>query len=75
MDIVNTKVFMDRAVELCQKWSIILIDLRKLSGLNTFNDYVKTTYTSNGDGVHPNELGYEKYYIKPIANILSQYKY
>lgn len=75
MDVVNTKAYMDRAVELCQKWSIILIDLRKLSGLNVYNDYAKTTYTNNGDGVHPNELGYVKYYIKPIANILSQYKY
>lgn len=75
MDIANTKAYMDRAEELCQKWSIILIDLRKLSGLNTYNDYVKTTYTNTGDGVHPNALGYEKYYVKPIANILSQYKY
>ena len=73
MDLPNTKSFMDRAEEVCKKWGVILIDLRKLSGMNTYNEYIKTNYTNNSDGVHPNQAGYEKYYIKPITNILSQY--
>ena len=74
MDLPNTKSFMDRAAEVCQKWGVILIDLRKLSGMNTYNEYINTNYTNAGDGVHPNRAGYEKFYIKPITNILSQYK-
>ena len=64
---------MDRAEEICNKWGVILIDLRKLSGLNTYNEYMKKTYTNESDGVHPNELGYKEFYIKPIIDILMKY--
>ena len=73
MDIPATKPYMDRAEEICNKWGVILIDLRKISGLNTYNSYMKETYTNASDGVHPNKLGYEMYYVKPITNILKQY--
>ena len=73
MDIPNTKPYMDRAEEISNKWGVILIDLRKLSGLNTYNTFMKENYTDNSDGVHPNQLGYENFYIEPITNILKQY--
>lgn len=73
VDIPNTKTYMDRIVEVCQKWSVIVIDLRKLSGFNCYNETIKTTYTNNSDGVHPNQLGYKMYYVEPITNILKQY--
>ena len=73
MDLPSTKTYMDRAEEICKKWSVILIDLRKLSGLNTYNEYMKKTYTNESDGVHPNELGYKEFYIKPIIDILIKY--
>ena len=73
VDIPNTKTYMDRIVEVCQKWSVIVIDLRKLSGFNCYNETIKTTYTNNADGVHPNKEGYKRYYVEPITNILKQY--
>ena len=72
-----TPVF-DTLIEICKKYAVIVIDLRYLSGEDVSIDYVKKTYTLTngvGDGVHNNDLGYEKFYIKPIINILSNYQY
>ena len=73
-DLPNTKSYMDRAEHICQKWGVILIDLRKLSGLNPYNEYMKNTYFNNADGVHPNKKGYEEFYLKPITDILLKYQ-
>ena len=51
VDIPITKVYMDRAVEICKKWSVILIDLRLLSGLNCYNNYMKNAYTNNSEQI------------------------
>ena len=70
-----TPVF-DKLIEICKKYAVIVIDLRYLSGEDVGIDYVKKTYTLTdgvGDGVHNNDLGYEKFYVKPIINILSNY--
>ena len=70
-----TPVF-DKLIEICKKYAVIVIDLRYLSGEDVTIDYVKRTYTLTngvGDGVHNNDLGYEKFYVKPIINILSNY--
>ena len=70
-----TPVF-DKLIEICKKYTVIVIDLRYLSGEDVTIDYVKKTYTLTdgiGDGVHNNDLGYEKFYVKPIINILSNY--
>ena len=72
-----TPVF-DKLIEICKKYAVIVIDLRYLSGEDVTIDYVKKTYTLTngiGDGVHNNDLGYEKFYVKPIINILSNYQY
>ena len=70
-----TPVF-DKLIEICKKYAVVVIDLRYLSGEDVTIDYVKKTYTLTngvGDGVHNNDLGYEKFYVKPIINILSNY--
>lgn len=73
---VATPVF-DMLIEICKKYAVIVIDLRYLSGEDVSIDYVKKTYTLTdgvGDGVHNNDLGYEKFYIKPIIDELAKHQ-
>ena len=77
IDVRNTKLGFDTLKAICRKYNVIVIDLRVLSGQDVAVDYVKQTYTLTdgiGDGVHNNDLGYTKFYIKPIINILSNYQ-
>lgn len=71
---VNGKTFKDYyniQIEVLKKYSIPYIDLLHESQLNTILDYYKNTYTI-GDGVHPNTLGYNKYYIDKIISKLKE---
>ncbi|ALY08076.1 GDSL-like lipase/acylhydrolase [Bacillus phage vB_BhaS-171] len=53
-------------VSILQKWGIPYCDLYKgVPSLNYIAD-LKTTYTLNSDGWHPNEEGYRKYYVDKI---------
>ena len=52
-------------IQACNKYSIPYCDLFN-QGLNTNLDYMRTAYTNNGDGVHPNKEGYEKFYCDVI---------
>ena len=73
---VATPVF-DTLIEICKKYAVIVIDLRYLSGEDVSIDYVKRTYTLTngvGDGVHNNDLGYEKFYVKPIIDELAKHQ-
>lgn len=61
----------------CEKWGVPFIDVNATApafGLfrNTMGDlYVlRQTYTKDGDGWHPNEDGYKKYYIDKIVACL-----
>ena len=38
-------------------------------------DNIKNSYTSNSDGVHPNEDGYARFYVNPIISILNNYQH
>lgn len=49
--------YMQRAKEICEKWSIPYIDLFNGSILNYYIESNVTNY-SGGDGLHPNENGY-----------------
>jgi len=54
-----------------QKWGIPILDLMHEVppfGLLPQNDTLRTTYTQNGDGWHPNEQGYKKYYCDKIES-------
>ena len=73
---VATPVF-DKLIEICKKYAVIVIDLRYLSGEDVSIPYVKKTYTltnGEGDGVHNNDLGYEKFYVKPIIDELAKHQ-
>ena len=55
---------MDRAKEICKKWSIPYIDLFTESDLNYFvtsqkQNYSLTNVVATGDGCHPNLAGYQ----------------
>ena len=61
-----------------EKWGMPIIDLSKVvPPFNSFrnesalND-IRTTYTTDGDGWHPTELCYKKYYVPKIEAFLKQ---
>lgn len=61
----------DRIVEICNKYAIPYYDACLESGLNGHNALQSSTYlTSNdsgtGDGTHPNEAGYKRYYVPQL---------
>lgn len=54
------------AKKCCEKWGIPFCDLNV--NVPPINDIsaLKTTYTLNGDGWHPNEAGYNAFYVPKI---------
>lgn len=54
-------------IKTCKKYSIPVCNLYEESGLITALSDLKTTYTDNADGLHPNDLGYKKYYVPKIS--------
>jgi lysophospholipase L1-like esterase len=55
----------------CEKWGIPYLDLNtQVPPLNYIAD-LKSTYTANGDGYHPNELGYRTFYVPKITAFLN----
>ena len=54
----------------CEKWGIPYLDLNtQVPPLNYIAD-LKTTYTANADGYHPNELGYRTFYVPKVTAFL-----
>ena len=70
----SSKTLFDTLIEICEKYAVIVIDLRKKSGLFTALPEIALKYTDGSDSLHPNADGYRKYYIKPIIDILSKYQ-
>lgn len=56
---VGFKSYMDKAKEICEKWSIPYIDLYSKSGLEFNVDYIKNNYSYGQGGLHPNIDGYK----------------
>ena len=62
------------AKKCCEKWGVPFLDLNTdvppFAYFNASGDAalyaLRTTYTHNGDGWHPNEAGYKKYYCDKI---------
>ena len=75
--ITQTTAYLDKLKEIAKKWGIVPIDIRE-SGMCVFSSALKDLYTDNGsgtgDGLHPNNLGYTKFYVPMIENKLSKYK-
>ena len=64
-----------RCIEICEKWGVPVADIGRKGNLNTLmssmHKYTNpTTANPNGDKTHPNQLGYEKFYLPIIYNIL-----
>ena len=51
--------YMDKAREICEKWSIPYIDLYKNSGLTYHLADIKRNYSYENGGLHPNIEGYK----------------
>ena len=68
----NLKKFMDLAKQMCRKWSVPYVDLFEEGGMLSQLESIRQLYTSNGDGTHPNEEGYRKYYCDKIEAKMKQ---
>lgn len=63
--------YYDMAKSACKKWGIPYLDLNtQVPPLNYIAD-LKSTYTANGDGYHPNELGYRTFYVPKVTAFLN----
>lgn len=54
------------AINACKKWGIPVCDLNVNAPALGFIPSLKSAYTYNGDGWHPNEAGYKAYYVDQI---------
>jgi lysophospholipase L1-like esterase len=63
--------YYDMAKSACEKWGIPYLDLNtQVPPLNYIAD-LRSTYTANGDGYHPNELGYRTFYVPKVTAFLN----
>lgn len=58
-DYANFGGYMQKAKDICEKWSIPYIDLYTQSGMEYHIEEIATTYSYGGGGLHPNVAGYE----------------
>ena len=58
-DYNNFKEYMDKAKQICEKWSIPYVDLYNNSGLEYHIAEIATAYSYGGGGLHPNIEGYK----------------
>lgn len=56
--------------DICEKWGIPYLDLLKEVPPIRYINTLKTQFTLNSDGVHPNEAGYRAFYVDRIASWL-----
>lgn len=54
----------------CERYSIPVINVWEESRMITAYDNIATTYTNDADRVHPNQLGYNKFYLPVIEKEL-----
>jgi hypothetical protein len=72
----------ERAMEIAMKWNVSSVDLYSDSGLDTEDPAMCNRYTYANpyadyicDSVHPNAVGYAKFYLPPIAEKLDKLFY
>lgn len=57
-----------QALKICKKWGVPVCDLNiTVPPFAYLDNTIKTAYTKDGDGWHPNEQGYKKYYCDKIV--------
>lgn len=69
--------YRDAMVKVCEKYSIPYYDAFLESGLNGWNAVQSNAYlTANGsgtgDGIHPNEEGYRRYYVPQLLSLFGR---
>lgn len=70
--------FRDAALGICEKYSIPVYDAWKDSGINSWNASQLANYfivdedTGTGDGTHPNEAGYKRYYVPQLIALFEK---
>lgn len=55
------------AKAICEKWGVPFLDLNVQVPPLNYIDSLKTAYTNDGDGWHPNEAGYRAFYVPKIV--------
>ncbi len=63
----TTESYYNVAKAACEKWGIPYCDLNTQTPPLGYIDALKTAYTLNGDGIHPNEQGYKLFYVPKIV--------
>lgn len=69
----NELHFGNLALDICEKWEIDTVDIFNDTEFNTHDEEMKSIYTvhtnscKNGDSIHPNKLGYYKFYIPLVS--------
>ena len=56
--------------QIAEKWSVPTVDLYASGGLNPHIEPMRTAYTNNADGTHPNESGYLTWYVPRIEEAM-----
>ena len=71
----NFESYYEHIKEVCDKWEVSYLDLyaknNSDTGVNVRDDdmrklYFGTESKPDGDGTHPNELGYQAFYVEPM---------
>ena len=60
--------FIDKMIEILEKWGVPYINLMELAPPINEIASLKVAYTKDGDGWHPNEEGYKKFYVDKIES-------
>lgn len=68
------KDYRDAMIQVCEKYSIPYYDAFTKSGLNGWNEsqsnaYLTANANGTGDGCHPNEEGYKRYYVPQLISL------
>lgn len=77
-DAVLQRIYGERAIEICNNFSIAVADIYTESNLDTFDEFQRDNYTfdsygwGRGDCTHPNALGYEEKYLPVIERELKK---
>ena len=70
--------FREAALGICEKYSIPVYDAWKDSGINSWNAaqlanfFIIDEDTGTGDGTHPNEAGYRRYYVPQLIDLFER---
>lgn len=64
----------EKMIGILNKYAIPYYDAYLYSGLNGYNSIQSTTFltansTGQGDGIHPNEAGYRRYYVPQLIDL------